>query len=147
MRATLIAASLALLLLTTACPAPPLPPEEAESASEANTEENAAEAPQSQPTATEESAAGGDSEAAEANSESDNGAVPGDVGDPCGLDADCRDGLTCEGEIGCDVVGQCSEPRPCTMDLVPYCNCEGETVRDSSTCPPFPVAHRGPCEE
>lgn len=147
MRTTAITASLALLLLTTACPAPPLPPAEAENTSEANTEDNTADAPQSQPAAAEDSTANGSDEAEQANGGNDNAAAPGEVGDPCGLDADCRDGLTCEGEIGCDVLGQCSEPRPCTMDLVPYCNCEGETVRDSSTCPPFPVAHRGPCEE
>lgn len=121
---------ISILFLTFGCPAPNAEEErnaESEDSAQGESEERA-------PQTRDEDAEGAGQEG-------------GDIGEPCSADSDCRDGMTCEGDMGCDAQGECREARPCTMDLVPYCNCEGETVHDSSTCPPFPYAHRGPCEE
>ncbi len=64
---------------------------------------------------------------------------------PCTSSAGCPDGQMCMGAEGCDAQWTCQPRRPCTMDLVPFCDCGGETFRASSTCPGRPYAHRGAC--
>ncbi|MBK9031737.1 MAG: hypothetical protein IPL61_10500 [Myxococcales bacterium] len=76
--------------------------------------------------------------------------APVDVGKPDGaacLDAaECGSG-TCEG-AGCgdDAPGTCvSAARACTMDMAPYCGCDGQTFRTSGTCAGRRYASRGAC--
>ena len=73
--------------------------------------------------------------------------TPVDAGhDPCTSDRPCNLGA-CTG-LSCDTPWQCvPEPGGCTEDLAPYCGCDGQTFRGSSTCPPRPFAYRGACEE
>lgn len=63
----------------------------------------------------------------------------------CTSNEDCEDGTFCTGPAGCVVPWTCEPMRPCTMDLRPYCSCEGETIEGSGTCPPAPYLHAGPC--
>lgn len=65
----------------------------------------------------------------------------------CTVDADCGEGMLCEGE-GCDPgQGLCvPKARACTRDLRPYCGCDGKTFRSSGSCPGARFAHKGPCE-
>ncbi len=64
----------------------------------------------------------------------------------CRSSSECAQGEICSGAEGCDQVWTCEPARACTRDLVTYCNCDGETVQGSGSCPPEPYAHRGPCE-
>jgi hypothetical protein len=67
-------------------------------------------------------------------------------GAPCLAGADCESGV-CEG-MGCgdDQPGVCAaRERGCTRDLRPFCGCDGETFRASSSCPGRRYAHPGPC--
>lgn len=64
----------------------------------------------------------------------------------CHSSAECGEGMTCTGEPGCGQPWTCQPARPCTRDLVPFCGCDGQTFRSSSSCPGRPVRHRGPCE-
>jgi hypothetical protein len=64
----------------------------------------------------------------------------------CSDDSDC-DGGVCEGE-GCGPGEGVCQPRDrmCTRDLQPYCGCDGQTFRNSGSCPGARFAHRGECE-
>ena len=67
-------------------------------------------------------------------------------GQACSVASDCASG-TCEGQ-GCGPdMGVCvSAKRMCTMDLVPYCGCDGQTFRASSGCPMRLYEHKGECK-
>src|SRR5215510_11252496 len=69
----------------------------------------------------------------------------GAVGASCSTATDCASGV-CEGE-GCGAgQGVCAaEKRTCTMDLRPYCGCDGVTFDASSTCPQRRFSQRGAC--
>ncbi len=66
-------------------------------------------------------------------------------GQSCSSAGDCDSGI-CEGQ-GCGQdMGVCvSANRMCTMDLVPYCGCDGETFTASSGCAGRLYARRGEC--
>ena len=68
-------------------------------------------------------------------------------GTACATGKDCASGV-CEGQ-GCDGSGPRCRPvgTMCTMDLVPYCGCNGVTFRSSSGCAGRPFAARGPCKK
>ncbi|MEZ4408406.1 MAG: hypothetical protein R3A52_18320 [Polyangiales bacterium] len=74
--------------------------------------------------------------------------VPIHMGRPCTNSSQCGPGLECLGSEGCAVPWTCQPQlgRPCTDDLAPYCGCDGVTIAGSSTCPPGPFLHRGPCD-
>jgi hypothetical protein len=72
---------------------------------------------------------------------------PGDQARRCATRADCGEHESCVGEQGCDAVWTCQPERTCTMDLVPFCGCNGETFRASSTCPSQAYVRRGSCDE
>ena len=67
-------------------------------------------------------------------------------GGACTSSSDCAEGLMCVGHEGCDQGATCEPRHPCTMDLVPFCGCDGQTFRGSSTCPPRSFRHRGACQ-
>lgn len=67
------------------------------------------------------------------------------VGTPCANSAQCPAGQLCQGAPGCGVRWTCGAAPGCTRDLVPYCGCNGQTFRASSTCPGQPYAYRGEC--
>jgi hypothetical protein len=69
----------------------------------------------------------------------------GVAGASCNTGADCASGV-CEGE-GCGAgQGVCAaEKRACTLDLRPYCGCDGVTFDASSTCPRRRFSQRGAC--
>lgn len=69
-------------------------------------------------------------------------------GRTCRSDADCGRAGECVGPIGCGVPWTCQprSGRVCTGDLAPYCGCDGRTFRGSSSCPPGPYLHVGPCD-
>lgn len=72
---------------------------------------------------------------------------PRDAGSTtCRSTADCPAGQLCDGPAGCAVPWTC-RPRSesCTMDLAPFCGCDGTTFSESSTCPGRPYRHMGPC--
>ena len=64
----------------------------------------------------------------------------------CNTSADCPDGMSCRGEAGCDAQWTCQPESPCTADLVPFCGCDGQVFRGSSSCPPRPYSRRGGCQ-
>ena len=67
-------------------------------------------------------------------------------GEPCESSSDCRSGV-CEG-LGCgaDQLGTCTpRERPCRLDLVQYCGCDGVTFGSGSNCPGRRYAHTGGC--
>jgi hypothetical protein len=65
-------------------------------------------------------------------------------GADCQAATDCDSGI-CEG-LGCNVPGRCmSKNRMCTMDLQPYCGCDGKTFQSSGGCPGRRYAARGEC--
>ncbi len=69
-------------------------------------------------------------------------------GSACLAASDCGSGI-CEGE-GCDAdsPGVCaSRERMCTMDLIQYCDCEGETFASSGSCAGRRYERRGRCED
>jgi len=68
-------------------------------------------------------------------------------GASCLTGSDCASGI-CEG-IGCgdDTPGACMpQQRPCTRDLRPMCDCEGNTFQASSSCPKRRVEKKVPCD-
>lgn len=62
----------------------------------------------------------------------------------CSAKSDCAAGQTCAFAPGCGA-GTCEPERPCTMDLVPFCGCDGQVFKASSTCPSHPFSRRGGC--
>jgi hypothetical protein len=66
-------------------------------------------------------------------------------GASCRVASDCASGI-CEGK-GCgDENGRCaSKMRACTMDMAPYCGCNGKTFRTSGSCPGRRYKRRGEC--
>ncbi len=67
-------------------------------------------------------------------------------GETCTESATCKSGV-CEG--GCDEAtpSVCvSSERPCSLDLVTFCSCEGETFRAGSVCVGRRYRSRGACE-
>lgn len=66
-------------------------------------------------------------------------------GASCTTADDCESGV-CEG-LGCgDDGGTCVSPaRPCTRDLVAYCDCDGITFQASGSCPGQRFASEGAC--
>lgn len=69
------------------------------------------------------------------------------VGKACLSEADCGPEMVCEGQ-GCgeDSPGRCqSALRACTMDLQPWCGCDGQTFHASGSCPGRRFAARGEC--
>ncbi len=67
-------------------------------------------------------------------------------GGACSSSSQCADGLMCVGREGCANGASCQPSRPCTLDLMPFCGCDGATFRGSSTCPARAYRHRGACE-
>ena len=67
------------------------------------------------------------------------------MGESCDAGEECSSGI-CEGE-GCNPgQGICAPmDRACTMDLAPYCGCDGATFEASSGCPGKRYSARGPC--
>jgi len=65
----------------------------------------------------------------------------------CDRDADCGEGMVCEG-VGCEPgEGRCvAKDRICTRDLAQYCGCDGQLFQASGTCPGRRYAYRGPCD-
>jgi hypothetical protein len=65
----------------------------------------------------------------------------------CDTNADCAQGMICEG-VGCGPkAGRCvSDERMCTRDLAQYCGCDGQTFQGSGSCPGARYAYRGPCD-
>lgn len=81
---------------------------------------------------------------------SDTPAVPRDTGTlrRCNGTAQCGRGEVCLGVPGCGTPWVCT-PNPgrtCTGDVAPFCGCDGQTFRASSSCPDRPFLHVGPCE-
>ncbi len=78
------------------------------------------------------------------------GACEGDEGSSSGRECsstdDCAAGEMCTGSEGCGVPWTCQAARACTMDLVTFCGCDGQTFQGSSTCPTRPYSRRGECE-
>lgn len=69
-------------------------------------------------------------------------------GAACLASTDCASGI-CEGE-GCDEAspGVCAPAdRMCTMDVKPYCGCDGVTFQSSGSCPGARFEYEGACEE
>ena len=67
-------------------------------------------------------------------------------GGECQAGEDCESGI-CEG-MGCDVAGKCMpRARPCTMDLRPYCGCDGKTFRSSGSCPGRRYSAKAECPQ
>jgi hypothetical protein len=64
----------------------------------------------------------------------------------CTSSAQCGRNEICDGAPGCGRPWTCVPARPCLMDLVPFCGCDGKTFQASSTCPGRPHAHKGRCE-
>lgn len=64
---------------------------------------------------------------------------------PCTTSADCGNNESCVGGEGCNTPWICQPERICTQDLVPYCGCDQQTFRASSSCPNRPYVHRGAC--
>jgi hypothetical protein len=88
-------------------------------------------------------------EGAEAG-EDTGGKLPGPAlpeGPLCDSDADCGEGMLCEG-VGCDPgQGRCvARDRICTRDLAQYCGCDGQLFETSGTCPGRRYVYRGPCD-
>jgi hypothetical protein len=77
------------------------------------------------------------------------GATPSDadpsVGKACTTSADCGSGQMCDGPEGCGATWTCQAAKPCTRDLVPYCGCDGKTIRGSSRCAPAKYSKKGEC--
>jgi hypothetical protein len=71
--------------------------------------------------------------------------APTSAGKECTTSADCGSGQMCDGPEGCDAKWTCQAPKPCTRDLVPYCGCDGKTVRGSSRCAPAKYSKKGEC--
>ncbi len=72
----------------------------------------------------------------------------GQIGDACSQATDCESQI-CEG-MGCDgeSLGTCvSRERMCTMDLAPYCGCDGKDFAGSGSCPGRRYAKRGSCSK
>jgi hypothetical protein len=72
--------------------------------------------------------------------------APRAAGAACATAADCDSGI-CEGP-GCDgsATGRCAaERRACTMDLIEYCGCDGQTFQASGSCPKRRYAQKGAC--
>ena len=65
----------------------------------------------------------------------------------CDSDADCGEGMLCEG-VGCEPgQGRCVvADRMCTRDLAQYCGCDGQLFETSGSCPGRRFAYRGPCD-
>jgi hypothetical protein len=66
-------------------------------------------------------------------------------GKACTSAADCATGEDCQGSDTCGSAWTCGPTRPCTLDLVEYCACDGTVFQGSSTCPTKPYQHRGRC--
>ncbi len=67
-------------------------------------------------------------------------------GEACTESATCESGV-CEG--GCDEANPSvcmSTERPCSLELVTFCSCEGETFRARSVCVGRRYRSRGACE-
>jgi hypothetical protein len=64
----------------------------------------------------------------------------------CTSSAECGVGEFCNGPAGCGVAWTCQPVTGCTADYAAFCSCRGETVYGSSSCPPEPYEHFGPCE-
>lgn len=70
-----------------------------------------------------------------------------DSGPPsCTAATPCGPGSSCFGPPGCSTPWTCQPQRGCTADVSPFCSCAGVTVYGSSSCPPEPYQHTGPCE-
>jgi hypothetical protein len=126
-------ASFLLVLLVACRPAPP---------AEKPHEDDEGEADSNQAPADEgEAGEGGD----------DGGApLPGPTlptGPLCDTDADCGEGMLCEG-VGCEAgQGRCVvADRICTRDLAQYCGCDNQLFETSGSCPGRRYAYRGPCD-
>jgi hypothetical protein len=74
------------------------------------------------------------------------GPTGGADGSPCLAASDCASG-TCEGQgCGDDQPGECKPAvRPCTRDYRPFCGCDGQIFRGSSSCPGQRFASRNEC--
>ncbi|MBP8811985.1 MAG: hypothetical protein KBG48_31465 [Kofleriaceae bacterium] len=68
------------------------------------------------------------------------------VGAPCEVASQCASGV-CEGQgCGADAPGVCVDAsRACTMDLAPFCGCDGQTFTGSGSCPGRRFAAKGEC--
>ncbi len=70
-----------------------------------------------------------------------------DSGPPqCTASSQCAAGSMCLGPPGCGTPWTCRPQQGCTADYSPFCSCNGATVYGSSSCPPEPYLHTGPCE-
>lgn len=69
------------------------------------------------------------------------------AGQACRGAEECRSGI-CEGQgCGDDEPGTCAATgRMCTLDLRPYCGCDGQSFEASSSCPGRRFADRGACD-
>jgi len=67
------------------------------------------------------------------------------MGESCDAGEECTSGI-CEGE-GCGPgQGICAATqRACTMDLAPFCGCDGVTFEASSGCPGQRFSARNAC--
>lgn len=67
-------------------------------------------------------------------------------GDACDKADDCASGV-CEGE-GCGPKqGKCApKDRQCTMDLRPYCGCDGKSFQSGGNCPKKRYSKKGACD-
>jgi hypothetical protein len=86
----------------------------------------------------------------EAGEGDDGGHLPGPTlptGPLCDADADCGEGMICEG-VGCEPgQGRCVvADRICTRDLAQYCGCDNQLFETSGSCPGRRFAYRGPCD-
>lgn len=79
---------------------------------------------------------------------SDQPQPPTDGPQTCTSSSQCGPTMECRGGEGCAIPWTCQRGlgRPCTDDVAPFCGCDGVTFAGSSSCPPRPFAHRGPCE-
>jgi hypothetical protein len=68
-----------------------------------------------------------------------------DGGRTCTGVTGCGQGELCQGPEGCTTPWTCGPSRPCTRDLAQFCGCNGVTFQGSSSCPPQPYKHKGPC--
>jgi hypothetical protein len=66
-------------------------------------------------------------------------------GSSCDKHEECSSGI-CEGE-GCgDGQGKCApKDRQCTLDLRPYCGCDGKTFQAGGSCPKQRYSKKGAC--